>query len=195
MPSPPSPPSSPTPHPAHGRRHPIWEHPDAHLPIDPDLAPDDPGEPRRDHHRGPHLHRARRRDVVLSIAVGGSLGTLGRYGASLLWPADGASFPWGTFAVNASGSLVLGFLLTALLERGRAGSRWRTLLCVGFLGSWTTMSSLAVESDVLLRHGHVVAAAADVLATVVVGLVLSWVGIVSARSLYAGEPQWSSSSS
>lgn len=188
-------PSQPSPHPTGPRRSPIWEHPDAHLPIDPDLAPDDPGEPGRDHHRGPHLHRARRRDVVLSIAVGGLLGTLGRYGVSLLWPANGASIPWGTFTVNASGSLVLGFLLTALLERGRAGSRWRTLLCVGFLGSWTTMSSLAVESDVLLRHGHGLAAAADVVVTAAVGLVLSWVGIASARSLYARELQWSSPSS
>lgn len=194
MPSPPSPPS-PSPHPAAGRHHPIWEHPDARLPIDPDLAPDDPGEPGRDHHRGPHLHRARRRDVVLSIATGGFLGTLGRYGVSLVWPASGGSIPWGTFAVNASGSLVLGFLLTALLERGRAGSRWRTLSCVGFLGSWTTMSSLAVESDVLVRHGHVLAAGADVVVTAFVGLLLSWLGIVSARSLCARELQWSSPSS
>jgi fluoride exporter len=188
-------PSPPSPHPAAGRHHPIWEHPDAHLPIDPDLAPDDPGEPGRDHQRGPHLHRSRRRDVVLSIAVGGFFGTLGRYGVSLLWPADGASFPWATFAVNASGSLILGFLLTALLERGRSGARWRTLLCVGFLGSWTTMSSLAVESDVLLGHGHVLVAAADVIVTAVVGVGLSWAGIVCARALFAREPQWSSLSS
>lgn len=186
-------PSSPSLPPA-GRRHPVWEHRDEHLPIDPDLAPDDPGEPRRDHRPGPHLHRARR-DVVLSIAVGGFLGTLGRYGVSLLLPANGASIPWGTFAVNASGSLALGFLLAGLLERGRGGSRWRTLLCVGFLGSWTTMSSLAVESTVLLRHGHVLVAAANVVATTVVGIVLGWVGIVSARSLFARELGWSSPAS
>lgn len=188
----PSPSSLP---PAGGRRRPIWVHPDAQLPIDPDLAPDDPGEPGRHHRHGPHVRRARRRGVVLSIAAGGFFGTLGRYGLSLWWPAYGASIPWGTFAVNASGSFALGFLLASLLERGRGGSRWRTLLCVGFLGSWTTMSSLAVESDVLLRHGHVLAAAANVVATTAVGLVLCWSGIVSARSLFAGRARWSSPSS
>jgi CrcB protein len=133
--------------------------------------------------------------VVASIAVGGFLGTLGRYGMALLLPADGATFPWGTLAVNTSGSFVLGFLLTALLERGGGNSTWRTLLCVGFLGSWTTMSSLASESDVLLGHGHPLVAAANVLVTAISGVVLSWAGIVSARALFSRAIQWSSPSS
>jgi CrcB protein len=187
-------PSSSPPDPSADRR-PFWTHPDERLPIDPDLAPDDPGEPGPRHHPGPHLQRARRTDVVLSIGAGGFFGTLGRYGVSLLWPSSGSSIPWGTFAVNASGSLALGFLLTALLERGRSGSRWRTLLCVGFLGSWTTMSSLAVESDVLVRHGHTLVAAADVLLTAVAGVLLAWAGIASARSLFVREVPWSSPSS
>jgi CrcB protein len=173
----------------------VWEHPDARLPIDPDLAPDDPAEPRRDHRPVPHVRRGSRLDVVASIAAGGFLGTLARYGVALLLPADGRGLPWGTFAVNASGSLALGFLLAALLERGRASSRWRTLSCVGFLGSWTTMSSLATEADLLVQHGHVAVAAVDVLATAVVGIALSWAGIVAARARFAREPGWSSPSS
>ncbi len=133
------------PRPSLSPRHPVREHPDRRLPIDPDLGPDDPADPGRSHRPALHLRRARDRGAVVSIAAGGFLGTLGRYGTSLL--VTGTGFPWATFAVNASGALVLGFLLTVLLERGRGASPWRTFLCVGFLGSWTTMSSLATDAD------------------------------------------------
>lgn len=187
--------SSPTSDDAVDGRRPIWDHPDAQLPIDPDLAPDDPGEPGRDHRPLPHVHRGRRLDVLASIAAGGFLGTLGRYGMALLWPAHSNALAWGTFFVNVSGSLLLGFLLATLLERGRASSRWRTLLCVGFLGSWTTMSSLVAEADLLVRHGHVTVAIVDVAATVLVGVTSCWSGIVLARARTAKKPRWSSSSS
>src|SRR3990172_253106 len=75
------------------------------------------------------------------LALAGSLGTLARYGlAGLVHRYDGASFPWGTLAVNVTGCFLVG-LLAALFE-----SRWpvtgetRVILLVGFMGAFTTFS-------------------------------------------------------
>ena len=122
------------------------------LPIDPDLSPGDPGEPSVGHHAGPTVHRAREPRVLAAIAVGGFVGTLARYGVGLVWKSPGGHFPWAIFTINASGSFLLGLILTMLLEKPREDRYLRPLLCVGFLGSWTTMSTFAVGSDLLVRR-------------------------------------------
>ena len=122
------------------------------LPIDPDLSPRDPGEPSVGHHAGPTVHRAREPRVLAAIAVGGFVGTLARYGVGLVWKSPGGHFPWAIFTINASGSFLLGLILTMLLEKPREDRYLRPLLCVGFLGSWTTMSTFVVGSDLLVRR-------------------------------------------
>lgn len=159
-----------------------WEHHDELLPVDPDLAPDDPGEPSRAHRPVPHVRRSRRPEVVAAIAGGGFLGTMARYGLSRLWPATTAGFPWATFLVNMSGAFFLGLSLTLLLERFRGSRHLRPFLCVGVIGSWTTMSGFAVDTDLLVKNGHLATAAAYVVATVVSGLVLTWAGMALARA-------------
>src|SRR5437870_9182921 len=79
-----------------------WEHHDGRLPVDPDLAPDDPAEPSVLHHPIPHVHRAREHDVLAAIAAGGFLGALGRYEVGLAWPTPAGHVPWATFAINIS---------------------------------------------------------------------------------------------
>lgn len=163
-----------------------WEHHDELLPVDPDLAPDDPGEPSRAHRPIPHIRRGRRYDVVASIACGGFLGTIARYGLTRLWTTPAVGFPWATFLVNTSGAFLLGFSLTLVLERFRGSRHLRPFLCVGVLGSWTTMSGFAVDADLLVKNAHLVLAAAYLVATVASGLLLTWTGIVVAR-LFAVE--------
>ena len=83
------------------------------------------------------------------------------------WTSVGAgSFPWPTFLINVSGSLALGWVV------GRwAAVEWvRALVAVGFLGAYTTMSAFAVETDVLVRDGHVAMAVLYVAASVVCGV-------------------------
>jgi CrcB protein len=82
---------------------------------------------------------------LLFVAIGGAIGSVLRYGVSLAGLAlFGAGFPWGTLAVNAIGSLVIGALAAAGLE-GNA----RHLLIPGFLGGFTTFSAFSLEATLL----------------------------------------------
>jgi len=119
--------------------------------------------------------------VVAAVAIGGFLGALGRYELGLTWPSPPGHFPWTTFAINISGSFLLGLVLALLLERG--GPRLaQPFFCVGVLGAWTTMSTFAVEEDLLIKGGHAGTAAAYLLATLVVGVSATWIGVALARA-------------
>jgi fluoride exporter len=151
------------------------------LPIDPDLSPGDPAEPSTTHRAGPRINRARDLRVLGVIAIGGFAGTLARYGVGRAWTTSSGHFPWAIFTINASGSFLLGLVLTLLLEKSRPDRFYRPLLCVGFLGSWTTMSSLAVGSDLLVRAHRPGTAIIYLAATLLVGLSLMWLGMRGGR--------------
>ena len=170
----------------HAQSH-LLEHHDARLPVDPDLAPDDPGEPSITHRPTRHVHRSRQVDVLAAIAAGGFLGALSRHELSLAWHAPPDGFPWVTFAINTSGAFLLGLILTVILERLGPSRYLRPFLSVGMLGAWTTMSTFAIETDLLIRGGHLGTASAYMAATLIGGASLSWIGIVIGRSLAVTE--------
>ncbi|WP_457636964.1 fluoride efflux transporter CrcB [Oceanithermus sp.] len=90
---------------------------------------------------------------VFYVALGGAFGAVGRYlVAGWVQNLSGSLFPWGTVAVNALGSFLLGFVIQAGISGG-LGSELRLLLAVGFLGAFTTFSTFAYESVELLRAG------------------------------------------
>lgn len=166
-----------------GEEDPIGED-DAVLPIDPDLAPDDPAEPttlitpprlpRRRHGRA-------QPDVVAVIALGGMLGSTARYALARAIPTPPGRFPWATFWTNVSGSFVLGFLLILLLERFPPTRLLRPFLATGIMGAYTTMSTYLVETAVLIKDGHVATGLLYGLGSLVAGVVLAYAGIVAAR--------------
>ena len=120
----------------------------------------------------------------LLIAAGAALGANARYLVGL-WAADrfGASFPYGTLIANVTGCLVLGFLVT--LGTGRIGlpPEARLLLAVGFLGSYTTFSSFAVETFTLAQNGSLGRSLVNLFANNLIGLSAAWVGVILARLL------------
>ena len=130
----------------------------------------------------PDLRRSRQPNVLAAIASGGFIGTLGRYELGLAWKPHAGGFPWATFTINTSGALLLGLLLTLVLEQSGPARYIRGFFCVGVLGAWTTMSTFAVEGDLLLKGGHVATALAYAAATVCVGLTATWVGAGVART-------------
>jgi CrcB protein len=103
--------------------------------------------------------------------------------ASGIQKMAGGAFPWGTFAVNALGSLLLGFLFVWLIERSTAGELLRLAITVGFLGAFTTFSTYSLESIRLLQEGALGMAAANVMGQVIVCLMLTWIGVQLARIL------------
>ena len=92
---------------------------------------------------------------LLLIGSGGFLGSISRFGVQWIvtrhfhW-----SFPLGTFLVNITGCLIIGFLW-GLTEKPQPISKsWRFLLATGFCGGFTTFSSFSLENMTLLRHGQ-----------------------------------------
>lgn len=121
---------------------------------------------------------------LLAVAVGGSIGAVSRYvTVNYIMARWHCNWPWGTFAVNAAGCLVMGFLMVMITEKGLLPSYWRLLLCVGFLGGLTTFSSFSYESLTLLTEGNLLGAGANIVASVLVGIIFAWLGTVAARSL------------
>ena len=100
---------------------------------------------------------------LLLIALAGGVGTLARYGLSvLIQNAVRPGFPWGTVAVNLLGCLAFG-VLWASMERGSAISgEGRAIILIGFMGAFTTFSALILETGELLRAAEWLQAAANV---------------------------------
>ncbi|GGM08354.1 putative fluoride ion transporter CrcB 2 [Streptomyces fumigatiscleroticus] len=96
----------------------------------------------------------------------------------------GPALPWGTFAVNVAGSLVLG-LLTGAAAAGAAGPRLQLLLGTGLCGALTTYSTFSYETLRLAEKGAVRYAAVNVAASVAAGLGAAFAGAELARAVWA----------
>jgi CrcB protein len=118
------------------------------------------------------------------IALGGAAGAVARYlvDSVVAQRAPGA-FPWGTLAVNVSGALVLGFLFALAIERAVLPATIRAPLMIGFLGAYTTFSTLMIESWRLIEDGAIGLALANVIGSSVLGLVAVVVGLSLGRAL------------
>jgi len=105
------------------------------------------------------------------VALGGALGSLARWGLSgAVQRWTGAAFPWGTFAVNLVGSLLIGVVTALALERALVPPPARLFLVTGVLGGFTTFSALSYETFALLRDGQWLAAAGYALGSLVAGV-------------------------
>lgn len=88
---------------------------------------------------------------LIAVASGGALGALSRHGLSTLLTRHVLSQPhWAILSVNLVGCFVIGFL-SALFLQWRIGETWALLAVTGFLGSFTTYSTFALQSLNLLQ--------------------------------------------
>ncbi|QIM22103.1 CrcB family protein [Phycicoccus sp. HDW14] len=121
-----------------------------------------------------------------AVAVGGVLGSLGRWGVGLALPHAVGAFPWSTFVVNVSGAFAMGLLVAYLVDRPGVHRLARPFVGVGVLGGWTTFSALAVDA-VQLGAGHdVQLAVLYVAATFLVGTLAVAAGILGGRKAWPG---------
>lgn len=118
------------------------------------------------------------------IAVGGAAGAVSRY-VLQGWVDDlaGGRFPWGTFAINISGSFALGVLFALAVDRAILSPEVRVPLMVGFISAYTTFSTLMLESWRLVEEGDLVFALANLLGSVVVGMIAVVAGLALGRAL------------
>lgn len=122
--------------------------------------------------------------AVLAVAVGSALGGLARWSLTTsIQMRAGLAFPWGTFSVNATGALLLGFLMRIALATPAITPEWRLFLTTGFCGGYTTFSTYSYETAVLVEHGEYGRAATYALGSVVVSLISMFLGFMLARVL------------
>jgi CrcB protein len=118
----------------------------------------------------------------LLVGAGGFVGANARYWVNALLARHlSASLPWGTLAVNVTGSFVLGAFLAWTTERVLADPAYRFLVAIGFCGAYTTFSSYAFETVRLWEQGHAWTAAGNLLVNNVLALAAALAGLVLAR--------------
>jgi CrcB protein len=121
---------------------------------------------------------------VVAIALAGSLGALARYGLDgFVARRTSGAFPWGTFVVNVSGAFTLGLVFTLATERWAFAPWLRSALTIGFLGAYTTFSTLSFETYRLAEDRALGLAAANILGSCAAGLAAVYLGVVVARAV------------
>ena len=119
------------------------------------------------------------------IALGGFAGGNARYGLGLAWPEQPGAFPWTTFGINVSGAFVLALLLVLILEAWEAPTWLRPLAGTGFLGAFTTFSSVAFALERFAAADQWLLFCAYMGFSVLAGLAAASFGVLMARSWVA----------
>jgi CrcB protein len=123
--------------------------------------------------------------TLVLIAAGGAAGAVARYlvDNAVLDRFPGA-FPLGILVVNLTGAFLLGLLAALIIERGLLPSELRSPLLVGFLGAYTTFSTLMLDSWRLVEDGLPVLGAANLVGSMVLGIVALGAGLWLGRSVH-----------
>ena len=116
------------------------------------------------------------------IAFGGALGSMARYWVgSTIGGRMGTKFPYGTFVINITACVIIGFSLTLLAKRVEINSAWRFLIPIGFIGAYSTFSTYEWETLSTIRTGAFLVAAVYAVSSLILGLAAVWFGSVIAE--------------
>ena len=122
--------------------------------------------------------------IYIAVAVGGSLGAVSRYWVSTTtYQWLGQNFPYGTLGVNLLGSLAMGFLSVLLVHRLQVSDEIRIGLLAGFLGSFTTFSTFAMDTLHLAANDAVIKAIVYTLVSVILCILGAWAGLAAAKQM------------
>ncbi len=120
----------------------------------------------------------------LLIAVGGALGSIARFWVgSTIAGRMGSKFPYGTFVINITACVIIGFTLTYLGKRADLSPAWRFLVPVGFIGAYSTFSTFEWETLSTMRSGAFFLAALYAAGSLILGLAATWCGTALADLL------------
>ena len=126
----------------------------------------------------------RQMNSYLLVFVGGGLGASLRHAVNMISARGlGTAFPWGTFIINISGSLVMGLIAGYLAFKGGASQPWRLFLMTGILGGYTTFSAFSLDAALLYERGEIGSALFYVLGSVVLSIAGLFAGLALVRHL------------
>ncbi len=116
------------------------------------------------------------------IAFGGALGSMARYWVgSTVSGRLGLKFPYGTFVINITACVIIGFALTYLGKSAELNPAWRYLIPVGFVGAYSTFSTYEWETLSTIRTGAFFMAGVYAVSSLILGLASVWLGSVIAE--------------
>lgn len=122
---------------------------------------------------------------VVLVAVGGAIGSVGRYLVSNWFVARfGTGFPGGTLIVNIVGCFFIGMFMAFANERCNISPYWRLFVAVGCLGGLTTFSSFSYESLRLLEEADILHAFYNVGLNLFGGFFSTWIGFIISKSIW-----------
>lgn len=125
--------------------------------------------------------------IAAMIALFCAGGGLTRYYLSgWVYGLLGRNFPYGTLAVNVIGAYCIGLIMDYSLRSTAISEPLRLGLTVGFMGGLTTFSTFSYETFKLLEDGQLLVALANVLASVTICLLCTWLGIITVRTIIPG---------
>ncbi len=118
------------------------------------------------------------------VFLGGGIGAMLRHGVNLAtaW-LIGTAFPWSTFLINVTGSLVMGLIAGWFALKSDASQGWRLFLTTGILGGYTTFSAFSLDAALLYERGEIGQAAFYVIGSVVLSIGGLFVGLWLVRHL------------
>ena len=121
--------------------------------------------------------------TLVLVGLGGFVGAVARYLVDG-WIAEraGATFPFGTLLVNLSGAFLLGLLYALTVERGLLPEAIRPPVFIGFIGAYTTFSTLALESWRLIESGSYGLGIVNLVGSIVLGIVAVVAGLALGRA-------------
>ena len=122
--------------------------------------------------------------TLLFIGTGGFLGSISRFLASRLVQNNFQSaFPFGTFFVNITGCLLIGFIYGLSDRSSLLTPGWKMFLTVGFCGGFTTFSTFANENLALLRDGEFFYFMTYTGLSIFLGIGATFLGVLSTKIL------------
>ena len=118
------------------------------------------------------------------VFIGGGLGSTLRHVINMISARGlGTAFPYGTFIINITGSIVMGLIAGYLAFKGDASQHWRLFLMTGVLGGYTTFSAFSLDAALLYERGEIGLAAFYVLGSVVFSILGLFAGLALVRHL------------
>jgi CrcB protein len=129
--------------------------------------------------------------TCLIVTLGGAIRTLARYVISVLALPISRELPWGTIAINVTGSFVIGFFGTLTLAHGRypVPENVRLFVMVGLCGGYTTFSAFSLQTLDLVRSGAMMRATINIVASVVLCVSAVALGHILAAHFNEGATQ------
>ena len=122
--------------------------------------------------------------AAILVGVGGFFGAIARYLVDRrVRHLTGGTLPWGTFVINITGSFVLGVLFALIVERAALGAHFRAPLMIGFIGAYTTFSTLMLESWRLIEDGAWQIAIINLGGSMIVGMIAVIAGVLVGRAV------------